>query len=174
MKIYIPKHLRDIELINRLYKMIIEQSKQDEGSKDSFSDYQWSLSNDPVKRFIDLCLPKDLVDRQDTINYLSALFYSVKGTYKVFDHLIYHNLIDSSRSRITYTAREIKIEISKIGVNKEIFCSALEDFLEALLYFESLKIYIDDIDLEMTGNLTTQLNHGEVYYQHYEAVVDND
>lgn len=154
--------------------MIIEQSKQDEVGKDSFSDYQWSLSNDPVKRFIDLCLPKDLVDRQDTINYLSALFYSVKGTYKVFDYLIFHNLIDSSRSRITYTAREIKIEISKIGVNKEIFCSALEDFLEALLYFESLKIYIDDIDLEMTGNLTTQLNHGEVYYQYYEAVVDND
>ena len=173
MKIYIPKHLRNIRIIEQLYQMMSSYGEQAVDEVDSFSDFQWSLSNDPVKRFLSLCIPKrddqTSEDYSSNINYLTTLFYSVKGTYKVFDYLLYYGVIDSDKSRINYTARSISIEIGEISVGKDIFCNALEDFLKTLLYFESLEIIIDSAGINLEGSIENHFNHGEVYYQHYIA-----
>ena len=45
MKIYIPKHLREIKIIEQLYQMMTSYGEQAVDEIDSFSDFQWSLSN---------------------------------------------------------------------------------------------------------------------------------
>jgi len=173
MKIYIPKHLREIKIIEQLYQMMTSYGEQAVDEIDSFSDFQWSLSNDPVKRFLGLCIPKrddqTSEDYSSNINYLATLFYSVKGTYKVFDYLLYYGVIDSDKSKINYTARSISIEIGEILVGKDLFCSAMEDFLKTLLYFESLEIIIDSAGINLEGSIVNHLGHGEIYYQHHIA-----
>lgn len=173
MKIYIPKHLREIKIIEQLYQMMTSYGEQAVDEIDSFSDFQWSLSNDPVKRFLGLCIPKKddqtSEDYSSNINYLATLFYSVKGTYKVFDYLLYYSVIDSDKSKINYTARSISIEIGEILVGKDLFCSAMEDFLKTLLYFESLEIIINSAGINLEGSIVNHLGHGEIYYQHHIA-----
>ena len=165
MKIYIPKHLREIKIIEQLYQMMTSYGEQAVDEIDSFSD--------PVKRFLGLCIPKKddqtSEDYSSNINYLATLFYSVKGTYKVFDYLLYYGVIDSDKSKINYTARSISIEIGEILVGKDIFCSAMEDFLKTLLYFESLEIIINSAGINLEGSIVNHLGHGEIYYQHHIA-----
>ena len=83
MKIHVPIHLRKIEVIDQMCKMIEEYGENFYiDTTDSFENYYYYLKLDPVKRFLNLCISRsDLYSGQDyevVINYLSRLFYSVK------------------------------------------------------------------------------------------------
>jgi len=172
MKLFIKENLRAIPIINQLYNIVraygLTYSGEDE--QDSMEDYKYSLRNDHVQRFIDYVTlgETDAVVRKNKITYLTALFYSVKGTYKVFDYMIDYALADID---ITYTAKNISISINTIpeSLDRDLFCTYLEKFLSALLYFESLDITISTLSVSVMDNTVAALNHGKAYYQYYEA-----
>lgn len=203
MKVFIPKHLREIPIINRLYEMIKAYSEDEvwnSETPDPFDDYRFSLKIDPVKKFLELCIPYrvslyidgvpaildsdkkeaiidsvgvpwedafyDLVEseRRERITYLSRMFYSVKGTYRVFDFILGFEIFRTTKCDINYTTRSIQIYISEISIDRDLFCSALEGFLSALLYFESLQIIIGSTRTRLTQELGTSINYGEMFY----------
>ena len=62
MDLYIPEHLRKIGVIKQLCTLVEEYSKvYEENIEDSFDDYNYSLKVDPVKKFINMCLPEESV-----------------------------------------------------------------------------------------------------------------
>ena len=65
MKIYIPKHLRNIEIIDQLYRMIEDYEEQYSSvvstQQGSFDDYYIYSGSDPVKNFLRLCIPKSII-----------------------------------------------------------------------------------------------------------------
>ena len=61
MKIYIPKHIRSLPIIDNLRRMMSEYSKRktERGEDiDSFSGYKDSLKVDPVYKFLSLVFPE--------------------------------------------------------------------------------------------------------------------
>lgn len=201
MNIYIPKYLRErVKIVDQLYNMIREY--YDEYSKttepDSFDQFRFSRRNDYVVRFLDYVIPlkyttaeingetvsvEDKTTRETALNYLSKLFYSVKGTYKVLDYLIDYNILNadnnwwdlnnsnSNKVDISYTARSIDIKVDKLpdGLDRELYCDYLEKFLCALLYFEFLTINIGEMSSSMSERTEVHLNRGQSFYQAYEV-----
>ena len=137
MKIYIPEHLRKIDIINQLYLMINEYSitygSNNQYGQTSLSDYQKSLSSDPVKNFIKLCISETNIredeDYEEVINYLSKLFYSVKGTIKVFEYMSKFLELDLDGD-IIFDSKEVTINFKSLNVSNE------------SLFYNSLKIFI--------------------------------
>lgn len=203
MKLYIPPYLRTgkIPVLKQLYEMVASYSEEytDKEELDSFNDYKASLINDPVLLFLDYCVP-NLEDmkikypleenleelRKNHINYLTTLFYSVKGTYKVLDYLTEYDLFQTSNglsellpdetTTITYTTQSINIEIQSLPQNldRDLFCAYLEKFLCTLLYFETLTITINSIGTKFNDNTVVSINHGEAFYQYFVAIEEED
>lgn len=219
MKIYIPKHLRSIPIIGKFCNIIKAYSEGSQTSVDPFSSYQFSLKNDPVKKFLDLSASQNLVYfsfrgkdykyNKDTgiiqlkvsegnfvdvdkgssdysillrlaktavspdINYLSMLFYSVKGTFQVFKYLDQFKIIDAT---YRYTTRSITIELSDIGnaVEKDRFCQALEDFLSALLYFEELRITIGFSTVVVKSEANTRISVGSRFIKRFNNIINDN
>ena len=171
MNIFIPKYLRErVKIIDQLYNMIRAYYEEYSQTKeeDSFDQFRFSRRNDYVVRFLDYVIPtkyitteingetitvEDKTTRETALNYLSKLFYSVKGTYKVLDYLIDYNILNADENwwnlnnlnnnkvDISYTARSIDVKVDKLpdGLDRELYCDYLEKFLCALLYFEFLE-----------------------------------
>lgn len=198
MKVYIPKHLRTIPIINKLYNIIDAYSKWNHQYQDSFSDYQFSLKTDPVLRFLGVTKVGNNIKFMDgsenytwtggnsvvresdgeiifdderllkiaeetkksELLYLTTLFYSVKGTYVVFEYLKKFDVL--KLGKITYTTKIIKLEIEEIPGNleKDYFCDLFEEFLAALLYFEKLYIIIDSVKLDINAVADTTIGIG--------------
>lgn len=191
MKVYIKEHLKRIPIVDQLYNMIVEYSRTyEDDDRDNFDDYRYFLRNDAVIRFLDYVVPTeeefkarglDPESRPSYISYLSALFYSVKGTYKVLDFILDYDLFQTSKgeenqgpdttTKISYTARSITIEIDTLPatLDRDLFCNYLEKFLCTLLYFESLTITINSIGTSIVDTTQASLNHGEAFFQYYEA-----
>ena len=179
MKVYIPSHLRKIEIIDQLAKMIQEYStKYYESNSDSFDNYYYDLKNDPVKKFLNLCIPENSIagdqDYEEVINYLAKLFYSVKGTIKVFDYMkSFLNL--KFDGDIVYTTNNIEFSISEISLNDENqFYESLRDFLDALLYYRNLETNIDTINLILTGDIENYVGSNLTCYSKFTAEPYNE
>ena len=180
MKIYIPEHLRNLPIVDQMYKLIVGYENYYEENPDSFDDYYYNLKNDPVKRFLYLTIPEDslnLGDSQnyeDIINYISRLFYSVKGTVKVFDYMKkYLNL--QFDGEIEYTVRYIKFKLTSISVqNENLFYESLKDFLNALLYFQEMGINLDNVDLVIKGNISNSVGSNIEYFKEFSADIYKD
>ena len=164
-----------------LYNMILgyENSASTDDS-DSFSDYRYTLKTDPVRKFLNLIYPSDWRTRdgetvtKEKINYLSSLFYSVKGTFKVLDYITAFGILTDwttkdTTSVLTYTARKISVKVKSISVDKNLFCDYFEKFLCALLYFDELDISVDKVITEITDSAVSSINHGLWFYQYYKA-----
>lgn len=182
MKIYIKENLREIPIFNQMYQLIKAYGEKygASGEEDSMTDYRYSLSNDYVFRFIDYVIPEeeDPEVRKNKVTYLTSIFYLTKGTYKVLDYLLDYDLFQTTggegkdtTTAISYSARNISIDVKSLPqrIDRELFCDYLEKFLCALLYFESLTINVDGIRESLVDNTTAALNHGQIYFQYYEA-----
>ena len=172
MKIYIPKHLRKIKLIDMLYNMI--RNYEYTAETDSFSDYQYIMKTDPVRRFLNLIYVGEEDEKIEKINYLATLFYSVKGTYKVLDYITAFGILKDwenidTTTQITYTVRTLSMTVESISVDKTLFCEYFEGFICALLYFKSIILDIGEIRAEVDGNAVTSINSGSFLFQYYEA-----
>lgn len=207
MKIYIPRYLRKLGMIDEMYQLLSEFSKLTDFSEnnESFSVYSQISSSDPVYSFLKLVykipvvldngsivrvnlgiekiyddIPEGYTKKKvlseasekssGILNYLTALFYSVKGTFRVFDYLRDYNIIDLVESEIKYTVKSISVTVKSIdGITSSQFCDSFEKFLSALLFFEKLSITIKSNSLSVSDNLLTRINHGNIYYK-YERV----
>ena len=134
MKIYIPKHLKSLEIIKNLCALIEEYGANpiENSNSSTINKFQ-----DPVKNFISICSNGKLDEVM--LGYYSNIFYCVKGTGKVFNYLI--ELIKLCNEDIeiscTYNMESIKIELSRIPYSNEvIFRDSLMDFLSSLIYFK--------------------------------------
>ena len=159
MKIYIPKHLREVEVIDQLYRMIEAYGQEySDITTDSFGEYQVSQTSDPVKKFLELCISEDSIgegqDYSEVINYLSKLFYSVKGTIKIFDYMAkFLNL--NLDGEILYDSREITLNFINLNVSNEaLFYNLLRDFLDALILYTRLNTNIDVVNLNIKNDFT--------------------
>ena len=60
MNLYIPENLKNITVISQLCRMIEDYANYySEAPENAFNDYDFYLSNDPVKAFINLCIPEE-------------------------------------------------------------------------------------------------------------------
>lgn len=158
MKIYIPEHLRKLDIIDQLYLMISEYSSiyaDDNINQTSLSDYQKTLISDPVKNFIRLCINKEDIrddeDYEEVINYLSKLFYSVKGTIKVFEYMSKFLNLDLDGD-IIFDSKEITINFKSLNVsNESLFFNSLRLFLDSLICYIKLNTNISSINLTVEG-----------------------
>lgn len=201
MNIYIKKYLTNIPIIKKMVNLIKEYSQEFPSEEDdSYSEYRNIKASDDVITFLDYVVPSSLgmcngdsvvgendADevRENKIVYLSELFYSVKGTYKVFDYITEYDLFQTNlqktdngyiqgqdtTSTITYTTQNVTINIESLPsqFDRELFCSYLEKFLCALIYFGSLTINIKKAGITYQDTSRAFLNHGEAFYQYYEV-----
>ena len=170
MKIYIPEHLKKIKLIRDLCKMISEYSEHYySDNSSSFNDYYYYLKKDPIQKFLSLCITKDNIaegqDLEEVIKYISRLFYSVKGTSKVFDYMKKYLGLSIS-GNIIHNSNYIEITLTSVNLNDEGgFVDAFRDFLEALLYFRELNIVIPEVNLQLKGNIDSEFGGEAVVYK---------
>ena len=174
MKIYIPKHLLNrIPIINQLYRMVLGYSTifGEEKDEDYYYYYYYDQRLDDVARLIEYLLPNS---SKEQVNYLSRLFYSVKGTCKVFEYILEYDLFQTNKGEkkdtdtiITYDSQTISITLSSLpdGLTYDVFCEYLEKFLAALVWFENLNISIGSSTVEISGTITTCLLSGSNEYQ---------
>ena len=201
MDLYIPEHLRRIGVIKQLCTLIEGYANSDyyvENTSDSFDDYDFALKVDPVKKFLGLCLPEDVVyevgswvwneeteeyvrvpwdkDTQDyemVINYISKLFYSVKGTTTVLTYMKRY-LGLKIVGDILYTPHHIEFYVDELEVEDEgLFRDALEDFLSALLFYEELNVNFGQVVLPIRSDIKSYMNGGAVCFRYYTATPYN-
>lgn len=179
MKVYIQPHLRKIEIVDQMYNMIQEYANYYVESVNSFSDYYYfDLKNDPVKKFLKLCISEDSIkegqEYEEVINYLSRLFYSVKGTVKVFDYMKQYLGLEFEGD-IVYTTKYIEFKLAEISISDEnLFYESMRDFLDALLYFRELRSSIDSVDLVLSGEISSSIGSGIVVYNKFIATPYED
>lgn len=166
-----------------MYNMLteFEDNYSETDTSDSFDDYLDDFNKDPVGYFLALMLPIDSMvniykdedireeEYENKMNFLLALFYSVKGTFKVLDYLKLYNIFGSSGVNISYTTKNITIEIDSIDVPVNQFYSAFEDFLTNLLYFEKLVIKIGKFNSSIEINNRSSITTGTLFYKKYEV-----
>ena len=174
MKIYIPKNLTNIEIVSQLKKMIDGYAEYYEETNGSFDNYYYYLKNDDVKRFITLCISEDTLDSSqeysEVINYISRLFYSVKGTPLVFNYI--EKYLGIKLKNIVYTAETISFEVEGIETyNINSFINSLRNFLSALLYYGELTSTIEMINLIIKGEIYTNVSSGIIRYK--EFIIDD-
>lgn len=170
MKIFIPKNLTNIEIISQLKKMIDGYADYYKKTNTSFDNYYYYLKNDDVKRFISLCISEDSIDKSqeysEVINYISRLFYSVKGTPLVFDYI--GKYLNIKIKNIVYTAETISFEVEEITTyNINTFINSLRNFLSALLYYGELTSTIEMINLIIKGEIHTNVSSGIIRYKEF-------
>lgn len=157
MKIFIPPHIRKIGVVQDLCSLITgyaELKLNQEKEKDSLDHFYYykTLSYDSVKSFIGIC--KSYNNQNDNsiieseINYITNLFYSVKGTIKVFEYLT--RFLDIVLDDYNYDIRtgELYINLNVDTYNnifmkdEETFKNSFEKFLKAVLYIKNLSINV--------------------------------
>lgn len=177
MIIYIPSHLeKTIPIVKQLSSMIQGYSEEygTQDSLGSFDYYYTHYSSDAVKKFIELCLLREDYeeDYEDgyydgMINYLTKLFYSVKGTLKVFQYMEEYLGIEfktnTEGAKFKYSINEVQFEIEEVTTTDiSVYISRMKDFLSALLYYGDLGAIIDTVNLiiseEISNNGTLGIN----------------
>lgn len=169
MKIYIPQHLKQLEIIDTLSKMILEYGKYWSGEMNSFSDFYSYLKKDPVQKFLSSCLnTATLAPGQDpevVLTYITKLFYSVKGTSKVFDYMKKYLGLNISGD-IIYNPELTEIVISSIELDDEsTFIESFQEFLKALLIFKDIQISIPEINLVLQDSINSTVGGQAVTYK---------
>ena len=170
MKIFIPKNLTNIEIISQLKKMIDGYAEYYQETGGSFDNYYYYLKNDDVRRFISLCIEENTLDSSqeysEVLNYISRLFYSVKGTPLVFDYI--DKYLGIKFKNIIYTAETISFEVEEIETyNINTFVNSLRNFLSALLYYGELSSTLEMINLIIKGEIHTNVSSGIIRYKEF-------
>ena len=121
MRIYIPQHLKNLGIFRDLGRMIEEYESTYETPVSSFSGYQSYMKIDPVLRFVSFCIKKG-EDQSDSeyqaiLDYVTRLFYSVRGTKRVFDYISRYLGINFVGEPI-YTVKSISFSIANNTANR--------------------------------------------------------
>ena len=183
MKIYIPKHIRNIEVVEKMCELIeaYSNSSYSDNTLDSFNNYYYYLNTDPVVKFLHFCIlrseweenqdPDNSQNYDSAISYIARLFYSVKGTYQVFDYM--EKYLGLHITDIVYTVKILSFTIPEItlsDVDEKVWYDSLLDFLNTLLYFDTLRIKIELINLHISNTLRNYIGANSVTYKEYTTV----
>lgn len=174
MRIYIPQHLREVEIIDQLYRMIEAYGQEySDTTTNSFGDYQISQTSDPVKKFLEQCIPESSIgenqDYEEVINYLSKLFYSVKGTIKIFEYMERFLGLNLD-GEILYDSQKITINFVDLSVSNEaLFYQLLKDFLDALITYTELDTNIGTVNLNIENSFNAYVGGSLRSYQKIEV-----
>ena len=173
MKIYIPQHLKKLKIFSDLCRMVEEYATNYEDPTSSFDSYQSYMKIDPVKRFIGYCV-KEVGEDQDyevILDYLTRMFYSVRGTRKIFDYMKRFLGINFIGEPV-YTIKSISFTLdnSLVGEDIAVFNRYLVEFLNYLLYYESLNYRINGLGLEIKDNLEFYCGIGTTTFKLYKDI----
>lgn len=180
MKIYVPPHLRDIKIVDQMCKMIEEYNSTDESGNyvyfkpesDPFSDYQNSLSSDLVKRFVDLCISSNFPDTpnlKDVVNYVTRIFYSTRGTLRIFDYMTDYLGLEF-KNDFTYTVKVLRFSLLPSPVTSSLlFDQYLRDFLGKLLYYQNIDIDLGKVTITLISNLENKAAPSLTSYKRFSA-----
>ena len=105
---------------------------------------------DPVKRFLSVML---INDETADINYLTRLFYSVKGTIQVLNYLKKYLGLEMS---YTYETTCLKLNVERIEldiVDEGTLRVLFTDFLKTLLFFKELDLSVSLVEMHLKSNL---------------------
>lgn len=183
MNIFIPKHIREIGVVSKMCDLIDKYASESsvyntENTENSFSDYYYYLKIDPVIRFLNIRIsdsewsenhPSE--EYNSVIAYMSRLFYSVKGTYKVFDYM--REYLGLKIEDLSYTVKQLNFtlrEIELVDIDENVFYNSLIDFLRALLYFGESNIRIGVVKLELSNTIHNYIGANIVTYKEYTTV----
>ena len=173
MLINIPAHLEKLEIISQLSKMIKGYSEYYKETSNSFDYYYYYYSSDKVKNFIEFCISQSSISSENeysgVVDYLTKLFYSVKGTLKVFDYMKKYLQI-TFKGDIIYTINEIIIDVDEITtIDMSLFIKSMKEFIGVLLYYGELKSSIDTIILLIQGKISSTTATEIIKYKEYIA-----
>jgi hypothetical protein len=137
----------------------------------SFDYYYAHYSGDSVRSFIELCLLRSDYSSESEysgiVDYLTKLFYSVKGTYLVFLYMKKYLKIDFI-GKIKYNLNHIEFEISEIITNDlSMYISSLKGFLSTLLFYGDLAANINTINLKLEERVSNTISVGIKKYKEF-------
>jgi hypothetical protein len=147
-----------------------EQEYQD--SATSFTDYQSYMKIDPVLRFVGFCIKRRdgqaEEEYQAILEYVTRLFYSVRGTRRVLDYIGRYLGIKFIGNPI-YTVKSISFSIANQTewYDVSLFNTYLLDFLSTLLYYENIS-YKVDLNLEISETKDLYMGVGIKTYKVYK------
>lgn len=175
MKIFIPKHLRNLTVVDQLAKLLSAYNSEKVGEKLSSDGINQDKCTDPVKKFIYMRLDSEaemfatgIQNYADVVNYLTALFYSVKGTQRVLEYMIKY--LGFNEKEIIYDAKTISIFPSEDTlVDETLYYNSLLLFLEELLYFEDFKTDLGSVNLVIDHKVSTKVHAGSDIH-HYKTI----
>lgn len=171
LKLKIPENLLSIPVVSQMKLMwdFYEESLGQENNNIS------TISNEElngIKAFIDKCLEDEslIASDEETVNvanYLVKLFYSLKGTPKVFEYMKNYLGIDFSEDPV-YKDFSISMKIGEIETTEiSAYFKLLCKFIRDLLYYYELSIIIDTVNLFISSNLTSNIGAGVVTYKEF-------
>lgn len=185
MKLYVPSHLRNIPVLDMLCRMIsLYSSTYYEDYYSSFDDfYNFYIKIDPIKRFLNLVLSKERFgniseeEYEEYINYLATLFYSVKGTVRIFDYIIKYLVsedtftIDPDTFFYNTSSLNIDISLRDTKLNGNLFYGCLVDFLDSLLYYnkEMSNINVKDLELVVGDEIKAYIGRNVTNYLEFDV-----
>lgn len=184
MRLHIPKHFERFEIISQLKQLLVEYSKggvTNDGN-DSFENYLYQNSLDPVRRFLLLCISKDKIGEADydtLINYYTSKFFSFRGTLKIFEFMDeIKDILGIKIKNYTYSVTTLEIEFDEIETfDMNLFISSATEFFKSLLYFHEYLDVIDILRLDLESNINIVLSGGVVSYTEHkigEVLYDED
>ena len=160
-------------IFSDLAKMVTEYETKyyDPSAAGSFDRYQSYTKIDPVLRFVSFCIRREEDQTEEeyriVLNYVTRLFYSVRGTRRIFDYMERYLGIEFEGTPV-YTIRSINFSISKKQewYDVSLFNSYLLDFLNYLLYFENLG-YRVDLGLDINEDVSFYYGADSITYKLY-------
>ena len=194
MKVRIDPHLTRFEIIRQLRDLLVAYDElkvsgdiQDENY--SFTDYLYSQSLDPVKRFLILCVPEDSLgsdtDHEQMITYWTEKFKTLRGTLDIFKAL--DELSNVLRLKIghgepgdldyvppyIYNVRSLEVNFTEVETtDMNLFTRAASEFFKSLLYFQDLRDTYQSLKLNLTSDIIINLSAGSRYYTSFTATED--
>ena len=191
MKIYIPSHLRKINVVDQMCRMIEEYGNYYTEYVDPYYYYYYSLDFDPVKRFLGICLSGKITDKDqlgNIVNYLTAVFYSIKGcSSKIFEYLSSFVGLDIIDAEYISTGGSItNQQLDTIIINlknipnpeknsEEFFKNLFEEFFKSLLIINVFNLNVESLDLTVSGQVEYCIKTNlEVYNKITYEVTDSD
>ena len=134
-------HLIELPILQQMVKMYEEyQGNYYKNTQNSFQNYYSSFDIDPVRDFVETNMGPYIeetdADYENVINYVTRMFYSVKGTAKVFDYMDRFFPGIRRSGDVVYDGETLSLALVLDSAldNTVEFREALLEFLQTLLY----------------------------------------
>lgn len=134
-------HLIELPILQQMVKMYEEyQGNYYKNTQNSFQNYYSSFDIDPVRDFVETNMGPYIeetdADYENVINYVTRMFYSVKGTAKVFDYMdrFFPGIRRSGDVVYDGETLSLALVLNSALDNTVEFREALLEFLQTLLY----------------------------------------